>query len=219
MTFKQKFCIAHLAASFIIIFSLLLLVWFYWFPYPLIMLDGAWQVLLMLLVIDLILGPFLAWLVIKAHKTMLHQILDLAFVIVLQLAALGYGIYNISYQRVVALVFLDDYFHLVPYKETMTTDFSNPHLKYYKNVAYGGLTQAHFSSDIRAEIELILYDPEKYEVFDQALVTRSNPQKVSFAPELYQRYPDKTFYKIAGKRMNGVAVVDEHFQIVDWVLD
>ena len=69
----------------------------------------------MLIIIDVILGPFLAWLVYKEGKKTLKM--DLSIIIFIQIAALMYGVYSIAEARPVWIVFNDKAFELVRYNQ------------------------------------------------------------------------------------------------------
>ena len=218
-SFKRRFLVFHLGISFVVALVLLLVIFFKWFPYPLFFIDGTWAALITLLIVDLVLGPFLCWLVISDKKKRVQQWIDVSVIICIQIAAMVFGIKSIYDQRIVALVFLDDLFHLVSYQSARKADFENINLKYYKNIAYGGLTQGHFDSEIKAEIERKLYNPEEYDVFNNDILRRSNPQNVVFSKEILKKYEGKKVYKVAGKKRNGIAVLDSDYNIVELILD
>jgi len=83
-----------------------MLMW--WYPGELFFLDGGWQGLKIVALIDLILGPLLTLVLYKPGKKSL--VFDMACVAVFQIAALGYGFYVTHQQRTVAIVFADRQF-------------------------------------------------------------------------------------------------------------
>lgn len=87
------------------------LVFFIWYPAPLHTAAGVISLFLMLLVIDVILGPSLTLLVYKPGKKTL--IMDLTVIACLQLAALVYGLHTVADGRPAWLVFTKDRFEMV----------------------------------------------------------------------------------------------------------
>lgn len=87
------------------------LVFFIWYPTPLATAVGVTQIFLMMLAIDVTVGPILGFIVYKEGKKTLKM--DLTVIILLQLSALGYGIYSIEQGRPVWLVYTVDRFELV----------------------------------------------------------------------------------------------------------
>lgn len=100
----QAFSI-HLIVSLLIFSSLVLIMIMWWFPGDLFFLDGGWQGLKLVALIDLVLGPALTLLLYKAHKPKL--LLDMSLIAGFQVAALVYGFYATHQQRTVAVVYAD----------------------------------------------------------------------------------------------------------------
>lgn len=111
MSKRLKFFLSHFAISCIIALAVMLLVFFIWYPSPLATAVGVTHIFLMLLAIDVIIGPVLGFLVYKEGKKTLKM--DLTVIIVLQLCALGFGIYSIAEGRPVWLAYNVDRFELV----------------------------------------------------------------------------------------------------------
>ena len=105
------FFLGHLSASFLIACLISILVLYSWYPSPLATAVGVTDIFLMLLVIDVILGPLLGLLVYKEGKKTLK--FDLSVIILIQIAALCYGVYSIEQGRPAWLVFHADRFELV----------------------------------------------------------------------------------------------------------
>jgi hypothetical protein len=103
MTPRIKFFLVHIITSVIIAFLLTLLVFFIWYPSPFATAVGVTHIFLMLLVIDVILGPLLGLLVYKEGKKTLK--FDLSVIILIQIAALCYGVFSIEQGRPAWLVF------------------------------------------------------------------------------------------------------------------
>lgn len=106
----QTFLI-HLAISALIALAVIGLVFFIWYPAPLHTAVGVTQIFLILLAVDVVLGPLLTLLVYKVGKKTL--VMDLTVIALLQLSALGYGLWTVAEGRPAWLVFAVDRFELV----------------------------------------------------------------------------------------------------------
>jgi len=93
----------HLVTSVLIALVSLYLVFIVWHPAPLAKAVGVTHIFIMMLGIDVILGPLLTFLVAKQGKKSLK--FDLGVIVLLQLAAFTYGIYNIAISRPVYIAF------------------------------------------------------------------------------------------------------------------
>ena len=111
MSPRIKFFIKHLSASFIV--ALLVLGWVFtlWYPAPLAKATGVTHIVLLMIAIDVIIGPVLGFIIYKAHKQSLK--FDLMVIVLLQIFALGYGVYSVSEGRPVWTVFNGNRFELV----------------------------------------------------------------------------------------------------------
>ncbi len=87
------------------------MVYFGWYPEPLDALSGVGEILLMLLAIDVILGPMLTLVIFDRRKKSLP--FDLACIAVVQLVALAYGLHTVEAGRPHFLVFVKDRFEVV----------------------------------------------------------------------------------------------------------
>jgi hypothetical protein len=97
-------CIAALAA---------LLVFGIWYPYPYRDISGGRQLFLILVSVDVILGPLITLTVFNRAKPRSELFRDLAVVGLLQLMALAYGLWTMFVARPVHLVFEYDRFRVV----------------------------------------------------------------------------------------------------------
>lgn len=105
----------HLGLCVFVAFVLLALFWFVWYPAPLFRAVGGLEIFLMLLAIDVVLGPLLTFVVFKVGKKTLK--FDLAVIAIVQVAALTYGVYTLLAGRPVYIASLGDGFKLVQANE------------------------------------------------------------------------------------------------------
>lgn len=108
---RIKFFIKHLSISLIV--ASLVLGWIFtiWYPTPLAKATGVTPIVLLMIAIDMIIGPLLGFIIYKAHKKSLK--FDLMVIVLLQIFALGYGVYNVSEGRPVWTVFNGNRFELI----------------------------------------------------------------------------------------------------------
>ena len=85
MSKRIKFFICHLSISILIILLTTYIIFFIWYPSPLVEAVGVISILLIMVLIDVIIGPFLSWLVYKEGKKNLK--IDLIFIISLFLVS------------------------------------------------------------------------------------------------------------------------------------
>jgi uncharacterized iron-regulated membrane protein len=97
-------CIAALAG---------LLVFGVWYPYPYREISGGRELFFLVVTVDVILGPLITLAIFNRTKPWTSLKRDLAVVALLQLGALGYGLWTVSVARPVHLVFEKDRFRVV----------------------------------------------------------------------------------------------------------
>ena len=133
-TSKRKlFFIKHLSVSILIALIIIGVVFFVWYPSPLATAVGVTQIFLMMLAIDVIVGPVLGLLVYKEGKKTLK--IDLSIIIALQISALGYGIYSIEQGRPVWVAYNVDRFELVR-KNEIIDDHIDKALPQYQQISW-----------------------------------------------------------------------------------
>jgi hypothetical protein len=103
----------HLALSFSIAMLAATLVFGVWYPYPYREISGGRELFLLVVAVDIILGPLITLIVFSRTKPRSELRRDLAVVAVLQLSALGYGVWTVSVARPVHMVFEYDRFRVV----------------------------------------------------------------------------------------------------------
>lgn len=111
MNARIKAFTLHLAISALIALAVIAIVFYLWYPAPLHTAVGVTQIFLILLAVDVALGPLLTLLVYKVGKKTL--VMDLTVIAALQTAALCYGLFTVAEGRPAWLVFAADRFDLV----------------------------------------------------------------------------------------------------------
>lgn len=101
----------HLLISVMVGLAACALVFFVWYPAPLAILQGVGPLVLLLIGVDVIIGPLITTLVFDRRKKSLR--FDLAVIALLQVAALVYGMSSIFQGRPAYVVFNVDRFDVV----------------------------------------------------------------------------------------------------------
>jgi hypothetical protein len=103
MSARIKAFLVHGLVSIIIALLSMGLVYFIWYPAPLAVATGVMHIFLLMLCIDVVIGPLLTLLVYKTGKKTLK--LDLTIICLLQLAALTYGLFTVYQGKPAWLVY------------------------------------------------------------------------------------------------------------------
>lgn len=198
MSKRLKFFLNHLSISFLIALLVVGMVFFVWYPSPLAKAVGVTHIFLMMLAIDVIVGPLLGLFVYKKGKKSLK--FDLIVIIAIQISALLYGIYSIEQGRPAWIVFNVDRFELVRKNEIVDQNinqakpqFQQPSWLKPQFVAtqFAKNTQQR-NDDMFADVFdgiSIAQRPERYVNFAEA---KAQLQKRVQSLELLQQYNDKT---------------------------
>jgi len=120
MMSKTRAFALHLSLSLLVFSTLILVMYFYWFPGEYFMLDGGWQGIRLIALVDVVLGPALTLLLYKPGKPKL--ILDMSLIATIQISALAYGFYAAYQQRTVGLVFAEDTFTTLSYQDLLAAN-------------------------------------------------------------------------------------------------
>jgi len=102
----------HLLISLAVALGAFLLLFLVWYPHPLFEASGGDRLVVLLITIDLVIGPLLTLIVYRAGKRGMR--FDLLFIGTCQALALLYGLYVIAGARPIFVVFAVDRFVLVP---------------------------------------------------------------------------------------------------------
>ena len=228
--YKLKAFSWHLLASITIAIISLAIVLLVWYPQPLYQATGVGKIFLVMLGIDVVLGPLLTFIVYKPKKKTLK--FDLAVIILLQLTAFAYGFYHIYDGRPAWIVYNVDRFDLVKNNEIDSRKLKNA-LPEYQKVSNSGpkYIAAVIPTDDREISQQILFDevgygiapsqrPELYQpldTIDALLVTKSKPieelynyNDKSDVDNILSKYPTATRYlPLKASAINMVVLIDK----------
>lgn len=103
----------HLVLSALVATLAGLLVFALWYPYPYREISGGRELFLLVVSVDIVLGPMITFAVFNRAKPRAELRRDLAVVVLLQLAGLAYGLWTVHLARPVHMVFEYDRFRVV----------------------------------------------------------------------------------------------------------
>jgi len=103
----------HLLISVLIALLSALLVFELWYPYPYREISGGRELFLIVIMVDVTLGPLITLIIFNQTKPWKELKWDLAVVVFIQLSALSYGLWTVLAARPVHMVFEYDRFRVV----------------------------------------------------------------------------------------------------------
>jgi len=121
---RWKAAAIHLTISFVLATTIATLLYFLWFPPPYFVAAGASKLIIVLMGVDIGIGPLLTFLVFSPRKSRKLLKLDLSVIAVLQTIAFAYGVHAIAMARPVFVVAEVDRLVLVPAGELTDADLA-----------------------------------------------------------------------------------------------
>lgn len=103
----------HLGLSVLVAGLAAWLVFGVWYPYPYREISGGRELFMIVVAVDVVMGPLLTFTVFNVKKPIKELHRDLVVIALLQLSALGYGLWTVAVARPVHLVFEMDRFRVV----------------------------------------------------------------------------------------------------------
>ena len=103
----------HFAVSVLLALIVASVVFVLWYPPPYSDLAGGTTLFLLVTGVDVICGPLLTWVVFDPRKPRRELVRDLVIIVVLQLSALGYGLWTVASARPIHMAYEGDRFRLV----------------------------------------------------------------------------------------------------------
>lgn len=102
---KKKAFLIHLGVSLLIFSIILMLIIFFWFPSPYFDSEYRMKWITMIAFVDIVIGPGLTLIVYKADKPSVR--FDMAVILLLQMSALSWGVWNAWSSHPLTNVFFD----------------------------------------------------------------------------------------------------------------
>lgn len=168
----------HVCASAIVAAVVIWLVLRIWYPSPFFDALGGRRLIELIVGVDVVLGPLVTLIVFDAAKKSLK--FDLAAIVVLQCAALAYGV-HIAYQaRPAYLLFVKDRFEIVAANQLEPEQLAKASRPEFKTVPFSGPVVA--AADLPT-------DPKALELLQMLAVTIG--ADVQLFPQYYVSYQDR----------------------------
>ena len=128
MSKRIQFFLGHLSVSMVVALFALCIIFFVWYPTPLDKALGVTHLFLMLLAIDVVIGPLFSLLIYKEGKKTLK--FDLSFIIILQICAFSYGFYTLAQGRPAWIVFDSLNFTVVKNSDIETKNIDQANIEF-----------------------------------------------------------------------------------------
>ena len=213
---KLKAASIHLLMSAVVVGCFLAFALTVWYPEPFFSISGLANIILLLVTVDVILGPLLTLVVFKPKKSTLK--LDLSVIALIQVAALGYGMHTIYQAHPLYIAYSGDRFTAINANEVDPTTAKYPELR-QSTFATPTIVYVEKPSD-PAELSRVLMEtlsgkpdldarPEYYQPIGQhaaTILAGGIPQeKIRHTPENQQKLSD--FLQKHGKTASDYAFI------------
>ncbi|MDH3633467.1 MAG: hypothetical protein OES20_02070 [Gammaproteobacteria bacterium] len=197
---KLKATAIHMSLSLVVFVYLVYQIYYNWYPEPYFSVDGGWQGIRLVAAVDLVLGPFITFLIFDLSKSRKEIVFDLVTIMVIQFGALAYGVYATYSQRPVAIVLIDEYVITAIMEHYGGSLSSENILKQYSDekppIVYAHLEQ---NAEVIAEINRIKIE-EKILEHAQLNLYRSQPQLKEALKERQELFYERMeFYEATDK--------------------
>ena len=200
------FAAKHLAASALIAAFCAALVFGLWYPYPYSELASGRELFALLTSVDIVAGPLLTFIVYNPQKPRRELWRDIGTVVVLQLAALGYGLHIVAEARPVFLAFEGDLFRVVAVPDIDSASLAQ---------APTGMSQLSWTGPRTIGVKLLgSNDPE----YPQSILLAMQGVHPAFRPERWVHYDvqrqqvirrSKPLSELKRKRPEQSSLIDE----------
>lgn len=154
----------HFSISLFFAAGVALIIFLIWFPWPIYEMTSGRGLFWLIVSVDVVCGPILTFVVWSDKKSKRELILDVGLISLVQLMALGYGLYVIASARPVHIVFETDRLRVVTASEIDPMDLSRAP-RHYRNLPWTGPTllsirEARDGDEFLKSVELSLAGKE-----------------------------------------------------------
>jgi hypothetical protein len=153
---RYRAAATHLAISATLISVVFLLIYFMWYPGPLFDTAGGSTLFMLILGVDLTVGPLVTLIVFVPGKK--GMVFDLWVIGILQSAFLAYGVWSIAESRPVYIAFVKDRFELARANQTPDSVLADAKMNRYLDMPWTGprLVGVRFPTDADAKFNLMV---------------------------------------------------------------
>lgn len=139
----------HFLASAVVVSLFMGIVYFVWYPKPFFIIHSVFDAVKIVLVVDLILGPFLTFVIYNTLKPRAELFRDISFIVILQIVALGWGAHITYKMRPDFLVYYDSTFYSI-----LKSEINAEKLKQVKPPAIWQRPKAVYVQPLKSEVAL-----------------------------------------------------------------
>lgn len=188
----------HLICSVAVALLAALLVFGLWYPYPYADLSGGRELFLLVLAVDVVCGPLLTAVIFNPAKPRAELWRDLSLVVIIQLAALGYGLSTVWQARPLFLVMEVDRFKVVAEPDLQGASSAELSIPLRPNWLSGPTTVAVRDFKDRQEQQAVLFD------------SLAGGRDLAARPNFYLPYEGEAARKSWFRAKNLDAFLDKH---------
>lgn len=230
--YAAKWALGHLLVCLVVALISSAIVFGVWYPDPWQKMLGVSSIFMLVVIADVVCGPLLTMVLVSPHKSRRERWLDLSLIAIIQVAALGYGLYSTFSARPVALVFEVDRFFIVTANEVQLEELPKALPPFRQLSWFGpvtmGLRESASSNEYLESLDKTLHGVSQamrpdwwipYKNAKASVLARSLP-----LADLLAKRPDQREVLIEAASRTGMSV--EHLRFVpltsskrlDWIV-
>jgi hypothetical protein len=177
--YKTQATLLHLSSTLLVAGAMAALVFLLWFPHPYREIVGGTELFLLVMAVDVVCGPLLTAVIYNPAKPRRELLTDLGLVVLIQLAALAYGMYTVVQARPLYAVFEADRLRVVTAADVDNADWSE---------AKAPWDAPHWGSPRLITVREPANTNEQLRAIDLAIAGKD----VSLRPSFWKEWDDKT---------------------------
>lgn len=199
----------HFLASLFVISLSLSIIYFIWYPYPYYIIHSVFEAVKIVLSVDLVLGPFITLFIYNVLKPRKVLVRDVSIIIIIQIAALSWGLHITHKMRPIFLVFQADTFYPILKEEIDVTKLAKnivapgiwqrPKMVYIEPLKGEAVIQRMTNVALGGKIEGEMYQASKYKTLSLSIdneyrkdvVSQAMPHSILFKSKTWKPGIDK----------------------------
>lgn len=178
----------HFLGSVLVACLAAVLVFLLWYPHPYGQLSGGGKLFAILIVVDVVCGPLLTLVLFSPRKSRREFFVDMSLVVLIQVAALCYGLYTVYLARPLFLVHEVDRFRVIG-----MPDYGDADVSAALSALPAPLKPSYFSSPITVGIRDAASSKERQDVMVESVF---GGRDYSQRPDFYVAYDEAYMAKV-----------------------
>lgn len=244
MIARIKMAAFHLLCSGIVVGLVMSVIYFIWYPYPYYIFHDTFSATKLVVMVDLVLGPLLTLIVFNTAKPLKELKRDLLIIVLVQVSALGWGIYITHSVRPLFAVYFNGEIHSITEVSFDNSGFDpsvkvpgifeRPKLVYispfsnedYKLKMVKQMKGEELGFVLQTRLYETINDDTKKNMFSRALSREQLTKRADYKLKLMNflkhkniSFDDVLFYPVTAGPYNAVAVIDKKTMDVIETLD